>query len=336
MEEAGASKDKVKVEFQANGICLPEIGLWLDPREARGKAWLSHAHSDHAWGLHSEAWGTPDTLRLYRMRWTEQESVPQRLCPVDYRESFEVNGARCTAVPAGHILGAAQLLVEFGGERLVYTGDIKWHEPLCGPRTEIAPCDRLIIESTFGLPIYHFLSREQARERIVQFARETLADGGTPAFLGYPLGRGQEIAHVLCSAGIQTAVHGAIARYIPVYEEAGYGFDGWEPYEPRQRSNKALVVVPGMRNVLEAAGKDIRIAYVSGWAALANARTRAGAEELIPYSDHAGFKELLEIIERSGARRVDLVHGYTELLARILRQRGLEACAALSETEADE
>ena len=42
-----------------------------------------------------------------------------------------------------------------------------------------------------------------------------------PAFLAYPLGRGQEIVHVLCQAGIRTGVHGAIARYVPVYEAAG-------------------------------------------------------------------------------------------------------------------
>src|SRR5690349_23407464 len=49
----------------------------------------------------------------------------------------------------------------------------------------------------------------------------------------YPLGRGQEIAHVLCQGGIRTAVHGAIAKFIPVYEDYGYQFPGWEPYDAR-------------------------------------------------------------------------------------------------------
>ncbi|MBL8291231.1 MAG: hypothetical protein JNN08_05320 [Bryobacterales bacterium] len=326
----------MQVEFGVNGICLPDIGLWLDPKETRGKAWLSHAHSDHAWGLHTEVWGTPATLRIYRMRWAEQDEAPQRLNPVNYGESFHVGGARCTVMPAAHILGAAQLVVEYRGERLVYTGDIKLREPLCGHPTEVVECDRLIIESTFGLPIYHFLDREEARRRIVRFAQDTLADGATPAFLGYPLGRGQEVAHVLCAAGIRTAVHGAIARFIPVYEEYGYSFAGWEPYDARDVKGKALVVVQGMRNVLEASMRDVRIAYVSGWAALANARAQTGAEELIPYSDHASFVELLEIVERSKARRVDLVHGYTEALARILRARGVEAYSVAALREAQE
>jgi putative mRNA 3-end processing factor len=48
---------------------------------------------------------------------------------------------------------------------------------------------------------------------------------------------------------------------------------------------------------------------------------------LIPYSDHADFEELLEMVRTSGAREVDVVHGYAEPLARILEQRGITARA---------
>jgi Cft2 family RNA processing exonuclease len=324
----------LQVEYTPGGIHLPEIGLWLDPREACEAAWISHGHSDHARGLHCLVFGTSTTLRFYRMRWPEDDTVQQDLRPLDFGHTLLYRGARLTPYPAGHILGASQLLIEFDDERLLYTGDIKLRPPLCGTPTEIVRCDRLIIESTFGLPIYHFLSADEARERMVTIARECLAQKTTPVFLGYPLGRGQEIAHVLCTAGVPTAVHGAIARYIPEYEAAGYAFPGWEPYDAR-RPDRALVVVPGMRNYLEASGKNIRVAYVSGWAALDNARTRAGAEELIPYSDHAGFDELLELIDGTGAREVEVVHGYTAPFAHILELRGLTARApqALAERE---
>src|SRR5207244_4134448 len=116
--------------------------------------------------------------------------------------------------------------------------------PICGASTEIIPCDRLIVESTFGLPIYHFLSREQACEQIVTFARTNLAEGITPIFSGYPLGRGQEIVWALCQAGVPVAVHGSIARLIPIYEAAGYSFPGWVPYVAKETAGKALVVVP--------------------------------------------------------------------------------------------
>jgi Cft2 family RNA processing exonuclease len=162
--------------------------------------------------------------------------------------------------------------------------------------------------------------------------------GITPGFVGYPLGRGQEVAHVLCHAGIPTGIHGAIARMIPVYEDAGFTFPGWSPYDARQTSGKALVVVPGFRATLEASGKNTRLAYVSGWAGLDNARNRSGAEELIPYSDHGDFEELLTLVEGTGARHVDVVHGYTEHFARILNARGIRAYApreAAGRTDAD-
>jgi Cft2 family RNA processing exonuclease len=272
--------------------------------------------------------GTPATLRMYRMRLalTEGQEAPA-MCPLAFGDSISWKGARLTCVPASHILGAAQLLIEFGDERLVYTGDIKLRPPLAGDTTEVVACDHLIIESTFGLPIYKLLSREMAAQRIIGFARECLDQGETPAFTGYPLGRGQEIVHVLCNAGFRTAVHGAIARFIPVYEEYDYRFPEWEPYAAKATAGKALVVVPDHSRVLESSGKNIRRAYVSGWAALDNARARGGAEELIPYSDHADFDELLELVERSGARHVDVVHGYTAPFAHILRTRGISASA---------
>jgi Cft2 family RNA processing exonuclease len=324
---SGESYHFVEITFTSQGIWLPEIDLWLDPQERFENAWISHGHSDHSRGLHGHVIGTSDTLRIYRLRWPEDAEAPQHFWPLEHRQSMDFRGARLTAFPAGHIVGAAQLLIEWQGERIVYTGDIKLRPPICGSTTEIAPCDRLIIESTFGLPIYHFLSKEEAADRIISFAKESLAEGITPVYIGYPLGRGQEIVHVLCQEGIPTAVHGSIARMIPAYEAAGYAFPGWVPYVAKETEGKALVVVPGFRVILEASGKKTRLAYVSGWAALDNARARVGAEELIPYSDHADFDELLAIVEQSGATEVDVVHGYTEAFASILSQRGVIARA---------
>ncbi len=127
----------------------------------------------------------------------------------------------------------------------------------------------------------------------------------------------------------EPAVHGAIARFIPVYQEHGYEFPNWEPYEAKATAGKALVVVPTHGNVLEASGKNVRLAYVSGWAAIDNARSRSSAEELIPYSDHADFDELLELVALSGARHIDVVHGYTAPFAHILRKHGYSAAAPL-------
>lgn len=319
----------VNLRFHQQGVYVPEIDLWFDPSQPTKAAWISHGHSDHACGVHQNAYATPETLEIYRLRLPPDRENEPSYHPVPYGRPWRYNGATLTAYPAAHVVGAAQLLVEYAGQRLVYTGDIKLRDPICGRPTQIVPCDHLVVESTFGLPIYHFLSAEDAKNRIVDFAKETLAAKQIPAFIGYALGRGQEIAHVLCRAGIPTAVHGAIAKFIPLYERAGYAFPGWEPYLNHRTAGKAVVVVPTLRNALEATGKGYRFAYVSGWASLSNARARANAEELIPYSDHADFGELLEFVDRTGARRVDVVHGYTDLFAAVLRARGIDARAPL-------
>lgn len=316
----------MEIQFRDEGIFLPAIGLWLDPRVPVEAAWLSHAHIDHARGVHQLALGTRQTLDLYVDRWPAP-GRERRLHALPLRQPLEFRGARLSAWPAAHILGAAQLLVEYQGERLLYTGDIKALPPLLGWPTEFVRCDTLILESTFGLPVFHFLDAAAARARILEFARDCMEAGDTPVFLGYPLGRGQEIVHVLANAGVPAGVHGAIARYIPHYERAGYAFPAWEPYGAAARKGRALVLTPSMRAQAEASVSRARIAYVSGWAMFDAARARTGADALIPYSDHAGFTELLDLVTRSGARTVHLVHGYTAPLAALLRARGVDARA---------
>jgi Cft2 family RNA processing exonuclease len=327
----------LEITYRAEGIHLPQLDLWLDPRVETPHAWLSHAHSDHARGLHATAIGTPQTLAIYRRRWPLPEGRAQQLLPLAPGETLAWRGARLTALRAAHILGAAQLLIEYEGERAVYTGDIKARPPICGWETGMVPCDRLIIESTFGLPIFSFLSAAEARARVADFARATLAEGRVPVFLGYGLGRGQEIAHILCQAGIPCAVHGAIAGLLPFYEQAGYAFPGWTPYTRVEAETRALVVTPGMQETLAVAASRTRVALVSGWAALDNARARSGANVLMPYSDHADFEELLGLVAESQASAIDIVHGYAGPLSRILRDRGYNAraAAALAAREAE-
>lgn len=318
----------MQVEYQTRGIYLPEIDLWLDSTDPCAATWISHGHSDHARGCHGTVIATPVTLLIYRMRvWIGDDQPQPSEKPLAFGESMDWNGAELTAFPASHILGAAQLRIVYKNETLVYTGDIKLRRPMCGDTTEVVACDHLIIESTFGIPIYQLLDRTTAMDRMVLFARQCLDESITPAFIGYPLGRGQEIVHVLSEAGIPCSVHGAIAKFIPLYEQHGYRFPNWEPYDAGNTAGKALVVVPTHGAALQSGKKSVRLAYVSGWAALDNARARTGAEELIPYSDHADFNELLEMVSTSGAKHVDVVHGYTAPFAHILRSRGISADA---------
>lgn len=323
------------VPFLPEGIYLPALDLWLDPEGDRPVAFLSHGHADHARGMHGQVLCSQATSEIYALRGgaTSERRV------LAWGETIEFRGARLTLYPAGHILGAAQLLVEFDGERLVYTGDLKLNPPLCADSAVVVPCDHLIIESTFGLPMFRFLPASEAGQRIVRTAQECLAQGVTPVFLGYALGRGQELVLALSEAGVPVAAHGAVAKFLDIYRRhTGKALEA-EPYEREQIAGKAVVGPPGFGRMLGRGTKRTRIVAVSGWALLDSARARYGAEVLIPYSDHASFDELLRYVTKAKPKRVDVVHGYASAFASILRQRGIDARApdeAAQQTDRDE
>lgn len=312
------------VAYRQQGIHLPALDLWLDPGEGTfATAFLSHAHADHLGATLARVFCTPVTSELFALRGGER--TERRA--VGWGEPFEHAGARLTLFPAGHILGAAQLLVEHAGERLVYTGDLKLEPPMLADAAAIVPCDHLVIESTFGLPIFRFLSADAARDRLVAHARTTLEAGNIPIFLGYPLGRGQEIVDALSEAGVPVSLHGALAKYVEIYRRHTGRRLAFEPYERGAIAGHAVVGPTAFGRQLAAAVPKSRVAAVSGWALLDNARARYGADTLVPYSDHASFPELLRYVEGSGARRIDVVHGHAEPFAAILRSRGFDARA---------
>lgn len=311
------------VQFLPDGIWLPALDLWLDPEDDKPTAFLSHGHADHVRGAHREVLCTAATSEIYALRGGHRA---QRRA-LAFGETVAFRGARLTLFPAGHLLGAAQLLVEQGGERFVYTGDWKLDPPLCADAGVVVPCDHLVIESTFGLPIFRFLDASQARRRIVEAAREALAEGDTPVFLGYPLGRSQEIVEVLTEADVPVAVHGGVGRYLDLYRRhTGRRFEAVE-LGADNAAGRAVVGPSPFGRTLAASLDRPRVVAVSGWALLDSARERFGADVLIAYSGHAGFDELLRGVAQSGARRVDVVHGFAAPFASILRARGVDARA---------
>jgi len=58
---------------------------------------------------------------------------------------------------------------------------------------------------------------------------------------------------------------------------------------------------------------------------LRGVRRRRGFDKGFVVSDHADFPGLLTAIAASRARRVLVTHGFTDTLARLLQERGLDA-----------
>src|SRR3546814_15223283 len=69
------------------------------------------------------------------------DAAASRNAAVPYGDGFDRGGVRFSFHPAGHVLGSAQILMEYRGERIVVTGDYKRRaDPTCAP-FEVVPCD---------------------------------------------------------------------------------------------------------------------------------------------------------------------------------------------------
>src|SRR3546814_8567392 len=73
---------------------------------------------------------------------------------ISYGEKVWIGDVSVRFVPAGHVLGSAQIVLEYRGERAVVSGDYKRrHDPTCPP-FEPVPCGIFITEATFALPVF--------------------------------------------------------------------------------------------------------------------------------------------------------------------------------------
>jgi putative mRNA 3-end processing factor len=316
----------MRVEATPAGLFLPEAGLHLDPVLPVPVAAVSHGHRDHVPVLAGRMIATEETEAIVRARVGETETT--RAVP---REPLNLHlpgkaPARITLFPAGHVLGSAGVLVEIAGERLFYSGDVKLRPSLTCAPAEIPQCDTLVLESTFGLPVFRFPPVEELRRAIAAHARAAFDAGETPVFLAYALGKGPEVAKILGEAGIPVSLHGSIARMTKIYEDFGVVFPGAEAYETGALSGRALIVPPSCRNQpIVTKRKKSRVIAVTGWALLDAAYDRYGARGLVPLSDHGGYEELLRVAELSRASKVWTIHGFVTPLARALAARGIDA-----------
>ena len=304
------------------GTYLPGCDFWLDPRGTRPFAFVSHAHSDHT-GHHQRTILTAATARLMRARMGSSGKVQHIL---SYGEPREFGAFRATLLPAGHILGSAQILIEHAGERLLYTGDFKLRGGLSSEPATSVEADTLIMETTFGLPHYRFPPVEETVARIIAFCRETLGEGSIPVLLGYSLGKAQEILTALAGAELPVMLHGSVWQMTRLYEEMGMTFPPYSRYEPGSVAGHVFLCPPATAGsaMLENLPSK-RVAMITGWGLDGGAKYRYGCDEVFPLSDHADYAELLELVRLVNPSRVLTLHGFADEFATDLRARGIEA-----------
>src|SRR5438105_10265266 len=159
-----------------SGVYLPEQHLWLDPRQPRPRAVISHAHSDHV-ADHPLAYATPATRRLVTHRRRKPSAGTVEAFP--YGEPIALNGCVVTFYPAGHVIGSAQTLVETDFGRILYTGDLRTRAGFTSTPAQPMPADVLILESTFGKPHYRFPDASEVIAAMLSWCKSVLDAGAT-------------------------------------------------------------------------------------------------------------------------------------------------------------
>jgi putative mRNA 3-end processing factor len=312
------------VTLRPEGLYCPPGDFHIDPWRPVERAVLTHAHGDHARPGHARYLAVNDGEAVLRKRLGD---VAMEL--VAYAQPRDINGVKVSFHPAGHVLGSAQVRIEYGGDVWVVSGDYKLQtDPTCIP-FEPVRCHVFITESTFGLPIYHWLPPRQVFDEIDAWWRTNADEGRASVLFGYAFGKAQRLlASVDTSIG-PLVCHGAVDILNDAYRLAGVKLPptARAGAVPASAYRRALVVAPPSAQStpwLKRFG-EYSDGFASGWMQLRGARRRRGVDRGFVLSDHADWPGLLEAIAATGAERVIATHGYANVLARWLQRHGLQA-----------
>jgi putative mRNA 3-end processing factor len=325
------------LENTSRGLFCPPGDFYIDPWQPVPRAVITHAHGDHA-RVGSEAYLTAEPGRdLLRQRLGDDACIDS----LAYGEAKDVNGVKVSLHPAGHILGSAQVRMEFRGRVAVVTGDYKTDasDPTCEP-FEPLKCDLLVSECTFGLPIYRWRPPAEIFEAIHAWWQASQAQKRTCVLTAWSLGKAQRLLAGLDPAIGPILVHGAVAAFLPAYAAAGVNFPPVEHADftnSRATRGRAMVIAPPGAAASPWVRKfgPVSTAFASGWMQIRGARRRRAMDRGFALSDHADWPGLNTAIKATGAEEIWLTHGSTGSMARWLAEQGLNARPIVTQFEGE-
>ena len=312
--------------FTPQGIYCPRANIYIDPTRRVDYAIITHAHADHARKGMKRYLAHHDCVPLLKLRLGADISIRG----VDYGEMITVNGVRFSLHPAGHIIGSAQVKVEYQGEIWVVSGDYKLEDDgFCLPFEPIR-CHTFITESTFAMPVYQWPGQEKAIEEMNQWWAENAKQGKTSILLGYSLGKAQRLLHSLAEGIGPIYTDSAVENTNQVLREHGIHLRETQQLHEDisiEDLKKALIIAPAniLQSPLAAKIPDFSLANASGWMMLRNSRKRWGADQGFIISDHADWPGLNRAIRATGAAKIYVTHGMAELFSQYLQEQGLDA-----------
>ena len=322
-----------------SGLYCEPGDFFIDPTQAVERAVVTHGHGDHARPGNAHVLATPETLAIMRQRYGDEAGGA--LQALGYGEAVTVSGVGVTLVPAGHVLGSAQAVLDYQGSRVVVSGDYKRRrDPTCVPFQPVS-CDVFITEATFGLPVFRHPPDGHEIDKLLHSLR--LYPERCQLVGVYALGKCQRVIALLREAGYDAPIyiHGALAGLCELYEQHGVAL---RPLLPATGAAKAelagkIVLAPPGATADRWSRRlpDPVSALASGWMRVKQRAKARGVELPLVISDHADWDELTQTLTAVGAPEIWVTHGNEEALVHYAAGIGLKARAlALLGYEAEE
>lgn len=316
------------------GLYCPVGDFYLDPvRGAVDRAIISHGHADHARGGHGKVLAHPDTLAIMAIRYGKKFAKQQQ--SLNYGQHIDINGVTVWLAPAGHILGSAQIIVEYKGLRMVFSGDYKRrHDPTCEPFEPIPDSHIFISEATFGLPVFQHPDTTREIDKLLQDISNL--PGRTHCIGAYSLGKAQRVIRHLRIAGYDAPIfiHKSLEKICALYQSRGIDLGTLilEPDDTPTQANSSdyfsRVAVAPSSSFTSSWGQRFpapRMAFASGWMGIKKRAISSGIELPLIISDHADWPELTGTITELNPHETWITYGREDALIRWAELEGRRA-----------
>jgi Cft2 family RNA processing exonuclease len=234
-DHAGFIPKLIDSQPKASTVCTPATAallptMWNDARRVMAR----QADEAAEYGWLAPLYGEP-----------EIEAAEKRLHPVAYGRSHVIKDLTIQLFDAGHILGAAGVVVSAGDERVVVTGDIFNLPQMSVGRAQLPPrlareADLLVIESTYCHSPHRGDRASQVRD-LVSAIEEVVSGGGRVLIPAFGLGRAQEVALIMRSElpDVDVLIDGLARQVSEIYErEAGLDIFGGRVQRVRDRHHR--------------------------------------------------------------------------------------------------
>lgn len=309
------------------GLYCSRGNFYIDAQEPVAHNVVTHAHADHARAGSRVYYCSQSGAALLKHRLPK---IPE-LRSHAFGEVFEINGVTVSLHPAGHLLGSAQVRVEYAGEVWVVSGDYKRQaDPSC-EEFELVSCDTFITEATFANPDACWKEPSVVFAQMDDWWRANAACGVHSLIEAYSLGKTQRILASLPEQHSRILLHPAAVAMSDLYRRQGIVLRDYEPLTKAALGaldEAVLIILPSQAlksGWLNHLGMVSR-ASASGWNLTKNLKSRRTRyDQAFVLSDHADWNDLLRTISETGARRVGLTHGFAGYLAEYLKGVGVGA-----------